>query len=436
MSGIFANLIRTDDAGIRHDTFMQIKRSGDRGRDGLGLVTIRDGEIAEDRSIERKASTLREPGFSTKFDGTASQLIGCAYSGDYANSFKKAESVPPFVSYDRTWVVSLDGIVVGLTGQQVADTLSRDGFSCLHDFKGQFALLAFHVSQPNRIYFANTSKPLYGLYDSLGRVVRVASQRKYFESFYHPTRSPQPFEMGPNLYGMLSSEGILSTYPLPVEKGSGSLILCGGGLDSLVASYDVAARFPDEPLALLFFDYGQRAAVPEWKATCEIAHALGKLPGAVQHPLPSFSHTTLVEGNIETTPVAGVPSEWCPARNTVLMAHALSYAEAGNYARIVTGINATAADAYADNEKEWLNKCRSLVPYAVNDRSIDLVAPLENLTKTEIVKLGKVLKVPWTSWSCYGGGEKHCGECSSCRARRAAFRGAGVKDSTEYEYTP
>lgn len=114
----------------------------------------------------------------------------------------------------------------------------------------------------------------------------------------------------------------------------------------------------------------------------------------------------------------------------------ISFAEAQNMSRVVVGINATAAVAYPDNDRRWAERWRSLIPFAVNKGThIELETPLDTLTKAEIVTLGSVLSIPWASvdtWSCYEGDTKHCGRCSSCRARRNAFASAGVPDPTAY----
>jgi 7-cyano-7-deazaguanine synthase len=65
--------------------------------------------------------------------------------------------------------------------------------------------------------------------------------------------------------------------------------------------------------------------------------------------------------------------------------------------------------------------------------SIKLLTPFESITKTEIAKLGHTLGVPFhLTWSCYKGGDVHCGVCGTCNERKEAFREAGLTDPTEY----
>lgn len=223
---------------------------------------------------------------------------------------------------------------------------------------------------------------------------------------------------------------------------TGSLVLSGGGLDTLVSAYEVKKRFPHEPMVLIYFDYGAKAHRSEETATWQITSALSNRYLAVSWRLYGFpllrdiARSSLTDSArpVNKDPQVGVPSEWVPARNTVLMALALSIAESSGFARIVTGINAEAAIAYPDNRKEWNDRFQDLVPYALGPgQHVTLEAPLCDLTKASIVILGKTLDVPFdVSWSCYEGGELHCGLCSSCRARRNAFALASVRDPTRY----
>jgi len=66
--------------------------------------------------------------------------------------------------------------------------------------------------------------------------------------------------------------------------------------------------------------------------------------------------------------------------------------------------------------------------------NVHLRSPYTNITKADIVRRGKALCIDYSqTWSCYKGGEKHCGKCGTCVERREAFAEAGVEDKTEYE---
>jgi len=62
-----------------------------------------------------------------------------------------------------------------------------------------------------------------------------------------------------------------------------------------------------------------------------------------------------------------------------------------------------------------------------------IMGPFLDKTKTDIARLGSELDVPFSlTWSCYKGGENHCGVCGTCTERIEAFRDAGLDDLTVY----
>ncbi len=230
--------------------------------------------------------------------------------------------------------------------------------------------------------------------------------------------------------------------------GKHSLVLCGGGIDSYVAAWDTQLSHPGERIKLLYIDYGAKARTQEINATEYLRNAINERFGPFTASVAFIefnlwskylnSPLTSDDESINLNPRSGRASEWVPARNTVLMAVALSIAEDSDYARIVCGINKTAAVAYPDNDNKWLQRYQALAEYAVNkERHIDLVGPLAELEKVDIITLayeiGMTQEILGHSWSCYKAYRKlHCGECSSCRARKTAFRESLWSDPTRY----
>lgn len=423
MSGIYAVVVKDDDGGVRSDNETLIARSSRRGLNGTrtDLISHYDGSIEEDTkrlNFAIRKDSLLDPSYS---------FIGAAFNEPAVG----APMRPPAKSETGRWIAVWDGSVAG---ESVIDKLTLNGPGTLRNLSGNFAILAISTKDPGRIYYATRAKPLYVLFDTLRRCIRVASSRDAFDGMYHPLLSPQPLELGPNRWGHVTVEGSITSYFMNEGKtASGTLLLCGGGLDSLVTAF---CDIP-QPLTLLHVDYGCRAEAKEWLATQSIASALGARTSLIHMPNVGRSSLDPSGRSVEKNPQAGVASEWVPARNTLLMAIAVSYCEANGIGNIATGINMDAASAYPDNEAEWLNKWQQLIPYAISTTSggIRLHAPLAGLSKVGIVNLGEVLQIPWRgvmSWSCYEGGEKHCGQCSSCRYRREAFRKADVKDPTSY----
>jgi 7-cyano-7-deazaguanine synthase len=123
-----------------------------------------------------------------------------------------------------------------------------------------------------------------------------------------------------------------------------------------------------------------------------------------------------------------------PARNTILLAIALGYAESHRLGAIYLGANAVDYSGYPDCRPKYLREFERLAQLATRAgvegrQRIQIVAPLVRWSKAEIVRTGARLGVPWElTWSCYAGGRTPCGRCDACRIRARGFRQAGVID--------
>jgi 7-cyano-7-deazaguanine synthase len=214
-----------------------------------------------------------------------------------------------------------------------------------------------------------------------------------------------------------------------------AVVLLSGGLDSattaaiaIEAGYDVIA---------LSFRYGQRHE-RELDAAKKIAQALNiQQHYFIDVRLSDWGGSSLTDTAMEI-PHQGVqadviPSTYVPGRNTVFIAIALSLAEAKGASAIYLGINAVDYSGYPDCRPEYLKAYQQLANLAsktaIEGNTIQLVAPLVQDTKVDIVKRALDLGVPIAeTWSCYQGGEKPCGVCDSCRIRDRALIAAGRED--------
>jgi 7-cyano-7-deazaguanine synthase len=123
---------------------------------------------------------------------------------------------------------------------------------------------------------------------------------------------------------------------------------------------------------------------------------------------------------------------WVPGRNIVFTAIATSFAEAEGASAILVGWDQEEAATFPDNSQEFLEAFNQVLEVGALDE-IAIKAPLINLNKTEIVKLGAKVEAPLhLSYSCYLGEERHCGTCESCMRRKRAFYNSGVLDNTHY----
>lgn len=214
-----------------------------------------------------------------------------------------------------------------------------------------------------------------------------------------------------------------------------AVVLLSGGLDS-ATSAAIAIQEGYEAIALSF-NYGQRHE-KELKAAKKIAESLGiKEHYFMDIDLAQWGGSSLTDTTIKL-PQEGIniniiPSTYVPGRNTVFLAIALSLAEAKQAEAIYLGINAVDYSGYPDCRPEYLAAYQQLANLSskvgIEGKAPQLIAPLVNDSKVEIVKRAVSLGVPIKeTWSCYQGNEEPCGVCDSCRIRDKALIEAGYEN--------
>ena len=203
-------------------------------------------------------------------------------------------------------------------------------------------------------------------------------------------------------------------------KNKTALILLSGGLDSLV-SIEKSDR---KIIAGILFDYGQKAFKQEKIASEKIADFYGFelkiinldwLKNIIDNGLTASDKVYKISDfNNEEELINSMKSVWVPNRNALFINIAAAYCEAKNIDSIVIGANKEEGRVFKDNSKPFIEKINELLKYSVNT-DIEVIAPLIDLNKNEIIKEGMRLKSPLELlYSCYAGEEKHCGKCESC----------------------
>ena len=136
---------------------------------------------------------------------------------------------------------------------------------------------------------------------------------------------------------------------------------------------------------------------------------------------------------------SGIPETYVPARNTVFLSLALGWAEVLNARDIFIGVNAVDYSGYPDCRPEFVESFERMANLAtkagVEGQGFRILAPLQNLSKADIVKAGVGLGVDYSlTVSCYQADDdgRACGKCDSCRLRAEGFQAAGIKDPTRY----
>jgi 7-cyano-7-deazaguanine synthase len=219
-----------------------------------------------------------------------------------------------------------------------------------------------------------------------------------------------------------------------------AVVLFSGGLDSSTC-LSIAREDGFAPHALAV-RYGQRHAY-ELRAAERVAAALGVPLKVVDLDLRAIGGSALT-GELAVPKDApsgqGIPVTYVPARNTVLLALALGYAEVLGAQDLYIGVNAIDYSGYPDCRPAFVRAFEALANLAtaaaVEGRARYTVrAPLLQLSKAEIIRRGAALGVPYgLTHSCYDPDPegRACGRCDSCRLRRQGFREAGVPDPTPY----
>jgi 7-cyano-7-deazaguanine synthase len=218
-----------------------------------------------------------------------------------------------------------------------------------------------------------------------------------------------------------------------------SVVLLSGGLDS--ATVLALARAQGFACYALSVDYGQRHH-SELAAAHRVAAALGaKEHRIISIDLTAFGGSALTDNRIAVPeqPGEGIPLTYVPARNTIMLSLSLAWAEVLNAQDVFIGVNAVDYSGYPDCRPAFIEAFERMANLAtkagVEGRRFRVHAPLQHLTKAEIIQQGLAVGVDYAQTvSCYQADEsgRACGVCDSCRLRRAGFAAAGVPDPTHY----
>lgn len=218
-------------------------------------------------------------------------------------------------------------------------------------------------------------------------------------------------------------------------------VLLSGGIDSSTCL--AMAKDKYKSVKAISVHYGQRHEVELAHATSiaehfKVEHDVVNMNGLVGKGGLTDTELEVPKVDYEDLP-SGVSPTYVPNRNMLMIAMLVSQAAADVEGECVMyGAHAEDAenDAYPDCSEEFASYMRKAITIATYGK-IFLATPFITRTKADVVTVGDELEVPWAlTWSCYEGGVIHCGECSTCRARRSAFVRSNVLDPTDYAVTP
>lgn len=218
------------------------------------------------------------------------------------------------------------------------------------------------------------------------------------------------------------------------ENMKNSVIIVSGGMDSITLLYD----HKDEIALGISFDYGSNhnaREIPFAKMHCErlgIKHITINLDFMHQ-----YFKSSLLDG-AEAIPEGhyaddNMKSTVVPFRNGIMLSIAIGIAESNNLDQVFIANHGGDHTIYPDCRPEFINAIDAAAT-AGTYNNVKVVAPYTKITKSDIARIGKKLGIDYTeTWSCYKGGEVHCGKCGTCVERKEALAEAGIEDKTIYE---
>ncbi|MGX9417362.1 7-cyano-7-deazaguanine synthase QueC [Vibrio sp. WJH972] len=215
-----------------------------------------------------------------------------------------------------------------------------------------------------------------------------------------------------------------------------AMIVCSGGLDSVTLAHKVAAEA--ELTSLVSFHYGQRHDKElDYAARCaeyfdvphhiiDISNVGAQLTGSALTDDVDVPDGHYAEDSMKLTIV--------PNRNAIMLTIAYGMAASQGADTVAIAVHGGDHFIYPDCRPEFIEQFAKMQKMALDGYAdIDLYAPFLHGSKADIVTTGAAVSVPFNdTWSCYKGGEKHCGRCGTCVERQEAFSDAGIVDPTDY----
>ena len=225
-----------------------------------------------------------------------------------------------------------------------------------------------------------------------------------------------------------------------------AIVLCSGGLDSVVAAHFIKRKKGYQELKIIFFDYGQKSIAQEEKSARKCAKDLGsefkkislRYLGEISNSLINKKGRIKKLKKEDLIDTRDESKKWyVPCRNLVFLSYGLAIAEDLFLSKnkkfdIIAGFKNEGLDPFPDQSKEFLSNINKIAKKNCMVK-LKVKAPLIEKDKEDIVALGLDLGIDLSrTWSCYLGKKKQCGNCLACMLRKEGFYWAGVKDKTKY----
>ncbi len=226
--------------------------------------------------------------------------------------------------------------------------------------------------------------------------------------------------------------------------GKNAIVLCSGGLDSVVTSYYVRKKY--NKIIILFFNYNQRSLIEERKSSKKCAKELGAEFREIELKWLGDISGSLINkkgkiGKMQRADLKDTKKEsekfYVPCRNTIFLTYALALAESlmikeKEKYNVFVGFKCEGSESYPDTTPKFVSEMNKLSK--ISTKGFKIIAPLIEMDKEDIVLLGRKLGVDLgNTFSCYAPKNgKQCGFCLACMLRKQGFYWAGIEDGTEY----
>lgn len=220
-----------------------------------------------------------------------------------------------------------------------------------------------------------------------------------------------------------------------------SVVLLSGGMDSLVCA-GIALQESEE-VYFLHVNYGQKTSSKELQSFKNICGHYN-IPTQRQKIidgtfLQQIGGSSLTDQKMEVKDHeqldTSIPNTYVPFRNSIILSIAVSWAEVLEANTLYIGANFEDSPGYPDCRPSYYDAFNKVIKEGTKDGIISIKTPVIRLKKSEIVKKGRDLSVPFElSWSCYRSEGKACGKCDSCVLRLRGFKELNIKDPLEYEF--
>lgn len=226
-----------------------------------------------------------------------------------------------------------------------------------------------------------------------------------------------------------------------------AIMLCSGGLDSVVTAHYIKKNYDCQNTIILFFNYNQKSLMQERKYAKRCAFNLKAKFIEISLPELSKLSTSLINVKGKSNKIKKIDlkdtkkesKKWyVPSRNLLFISYALALAESdyiktGSSSDIFLGFKCEGSDSYPDTTSDFIKRANNLAKISCSSHA-KIIAPLIKKDKEDIIHLGKKLNVNFkNTFSCYAPRKaRHCGICLACALRKSAFYWANIKDPTLY----